>query len=364
MSGELSDRIREEIAVRGPISFARFMEMALYFPELGYYERSPRVVGRGGDFYTSVTSGSVFGELLAFQFVEWSGRLAEHSGRWQIVEAGAHDGQLAFDILSWIDGSADPRTEGMEYWIIEPSDRRRRWQQEKLAPFANRVRWRESLSELHNVRGVIFSNELLDAFSVHRFGWDATACTWFEWGVTWNAGRFCWSRLPGEPMASVAPEIPRELLPYLPDGYIAERSPAAERWWASASAVLATGKLLTFDYGLSADELVVPERLNGTVRAYRQHHVSTDLLADPGEQDLTAHVQFGNLQDIGERAGLRTDRFCRQSEFLVAIAENAWRQNAQFAAWTADKRRQFQTLIHPEHLGRSFRVLVQSRNDG
>ena len=152
------------------------------------------------------------------------------------------------------------------------------------------------------------------------------------------------------------------LLEVLPDGFTTELCPAAEQWWRTAALALGCGKLLTFDYGLSAEEFFMPERKDGTARGYHHHRLSSDVLAHPGEQDITAHVNFTAIQTAGESAGLRTDAFLTQAQFLTSIAARMWKDEASFGDWTPERTRQFQTLTHPEHLGRSFRVLVQSRS--
>ena len=146
----------------------------------------------------------------------------------------------------------------------------------------------------------------------------------------------------------------------MPDGYTIETSPAAENWWREAAGILQRGKLLTIDYGLTADEMFSPARTNGTLRAYFRHHVSDDVLANVGEQDLTAHVNFSAIQKVGEEAGLKTEIFSTQTKFLTQILEKTLRDKT-FGEWNSARTRQFQTLTHPEHLGRAFRVLVQSR---
>src|SRR4029434_9627297 len=121
------------------------------------------------------------------------------------------------------------------------------------------------------------------------------------------------------------------------------------------------GKILTIDYGLTADEVLRPERSGGTLRAYRHHHAQGDVLTDPGEQDLTAHVNFTALQRIGEAAGWRTEGLLSQAKFLTQIAQHTWDGSSNFGPWTPGRRRQFQTLTHPDHLGRSFKVMIQAR---
>jgi len=191
---EVAKQITQEIAARGLISFARFMELALYCPVYGYYEREQDTAGRAGDYYTSVSVGSLFGELLALQFAEWlqevlglhaRGQRSGAQGRGGIVEAGAHDGGLARDVLRFLRERRPELFAPLEYWIVEPSERRRAWQERRLGEFGHKVRWVRQLSELTTgVRGVVFSNELFDAMPAHRFGWDARQGRWFEWGVS------------------------------------------------------------------------------------------------------------------------------------------------------------------------------------
>ena len=358
----------------GVIPFARFMELALYCPVCGYYETKRDSTGRRGDFYTSVSVGNLFGELLAFQFAGWLEELPEAESRGRIVEIGAHDGKLAADILRCLRERRPELFHATEYWIIEPSARRREWQQETLSEFAPQIRWLSDLSavsENPKLSGIIFSNELLDALPVRRLGWDARERQWFEWGVTMKDGRFIWKRMPTDGKCKVRsaksevggllPKVPLALLEVLPDGYIVEVSDVAEKWWHAAASVLQNGKLLTFDYGLSAEELFAPERLGGTLRAYYRHRHSDDVLTNVGEQDMTAHVNFGVIQAAGEATGLRTEAFQTQAQFLTDIARRAWEEGSAFGPWTAQHTRQFQTLTHPEHFGRAFRVLVQSR---
>jgi SAM-dependent MidA family methyltransferase len=147
----------------------------------------------------------------------------------------------------------------------------------------------------------------------------------------------------------------------LPDRFAIEVCPAADEWWARAAGLLQRGKLLAIDYGLTADESITPERSGGTLRGYLRHGATGDLLANPGEQDLTAHVNFSRLGQIGESAGLATEGLFSQEEFLTRIAAPVLQGAQTLGPWTAQRTRQFQTLTHPAHLGRAFRVLVQSR---
>jgi SAM-dependent MidA family methyltransferase len=357
----LSDIIKQEIIQRGPISFARFMELALYTPNLGYYEQQKQI-GCRGDFYTSVSVGPLFGELLAFQFSEWLSVCLKNENpenRVQLLEAGAHSGELARDILKKISEFSPEIFETLEFWLLEPSIERQKWQHQTLAEFSGKIRWFRSWAEVPKIQGVIFSNELLDAMPVQRIGWSREKNCWFEWLVGWRNGDFAWEK--SEVPITPDFQFPRELLEVLPDHFTTEISTAAPQWWRDAAHHLGAGKLLAIDYGLTEEEFFVPERMNGTLRAFSRHHLIDNLLKNVGQQDITAHVNFSALQKTGEQAGLKIETLTSQTRFLTQIAEKIWRNPSRVAQWDAPRIRQFQTLTHPEHLGRGFRVLVQNR---
>jgi SAM-dependent MidA family methyltransferase len=350
----LADQLREQIQRDGPLPFAEFMRMALYDPQLGYYAQAGQQIGRKGDFITSVSVGPFFGELLAFRFARWLEQIKAPVLR--IVESGAHDGQLAHDVLSAIRNDESRLFANIEYWIVEPFASREQVQRERLASFEN-VRWAGRFSDIPGgVAGVIFSNELLDALPVHPFIWDAHAKRWHERAVDYTENRFAWTTV--DASNTPPPELPKPLLDVLPDGYMVELCPDADASWGEAARTLKAGHLLTIDYGGTLEELLMPERAAGTLRAYARHRVSNDVLAEPGEQDITAHVNFTAIRRVGEAAGLRTTTYTNQSQFLTEIARELWTLRG---SWPQTQVRQFQTLTHPEHLGRPFKVLVQSR---
>ena len=380
------------------------MECALYCPVYGFYEKEEDTVGRGGHFYTSVSVGSLFGELLARQFAEWLDELqgvpevSLAAGRQgaklaqadksvaplQVVEAGAHDGRLARDILGWFRAQRPDLLNGLIYWVIEPSERRQEWQLRTLKEFLPQVRWATNLADLAEssdrlsgptggqVRGVIFSNELLDSMPAHRLGWDAARQAWFEWGVTLSEGRLEWTRLEWKPASeadpdgwvgaiAAAPEWSSDLLKALPEGFTIEIGVAAATWWNKAAGVLGAGKLLGFDYGITEEGLVQRGGTAGTLRAYYRHQAVSDVLDRPGEQDITAHVNFSALCRVGENGGLKAEGLFSQEQFLTRIAAPTFNRKGGSDYWTAQRIRQFKTLTHPDHLGRSFKVLIQSR---
>lgn len=378
-AGRLARQIADTIRQEGPLPFDRFMALALYHPELGYYERDPATVGRAGDFYTSVSVGSFFGELLAFRFAGWLDELPE--GPVWLIEAGAHDGRLAADILAWLDQWRPRLKPWLAYGIVEPSARRRAWQQSRLDSWGDRVRWFASLEALAAVapRGILFANELLDALPMRRFEWCRTEGDWQESTVELDPARaedpappaFRWGRRPvSENAWSADPWLRRrramaaELAPVLPDGFVWEHSTAAVEWWQTAAGCLAEGWLMTLDYGNFEDLPFVPERPHGTLRAFGKHRQITDLLVQPGTHDLTADVDFGLVRQAGEETGLRTTDATSQGRFLTEVAAEMSMSLGAVPRMDGARRQQLLTLVHPEHLGKRHQVLVQRRTKG
>jgi SAM-dependent MidA family methyltransferase len=184
----LTSLLQERIMQFGPIPFRDFMESALYHPAHGYYAAGRAVIGREGDFFTNVSVGPLFGRLLARQFAEMWERLGKPS-RFTIVEQGAHGGGFARDVLNGLWDFAPGCFSATRYVIVEPSDALRRRQEEQLGPFGtDLVQWRTAVTDLVSFEGVHFSNELADAFPVHRIRW--TGGEWVERHVEWAGGRF------------------------------------------------------------------------------------------------------------------------------------------------------------------------------
>jgi SAM-dependent MidA family methyltransferase len=359
--------IRNEIRQCGAIPFARFMELALYSPKIGYYETHAKTIGRKGDYFTSVSVGEVFGQLLARRIVDWMRELDPALQQpFSILEAGAHDGRLAHDILQWMEANRPEALKSLRYGLLEPSTRRRQWQAETLLPYALQVEWFQDWKEVPVFNGLCLCNELLDAFPFRRFTWRKSESGWYEQfvAVSEDSLRMVSQRaedtLSGCDLRNAGYPLSDEMMKVLPDGYVLEDAKSARAWWAMAASRLGKGRLLAIDYGATAAELLRPERSDGTARAYFEHRVSDDLLSRPGEQDLTAHVNFTGIQTEGEAQGLTTRTYTHQGQFLTEILADAL-VHQQDLGWTPKQRSQFQTLVHPEHLGRLFKVLIQSR---
>lgn len=347
--------LRARIDRDGPLRFSDFMAVALYDPALGYYARETRQVGRGGDFFTSVSVGSLFGELLARRFLrEWheSGSPA----RWRIIECGAHDGTLAADILGAMTRLAPGALAGLEYAIPEPLPLLQAAQRQTLVGFGETARLFSDASELFGepLPGVAFGNELLDALPFHVVEWQAGG--WRECRVATDAsGGFVWDTgVPCELEALAA------LGTDFPDGYRTEIRTNYGDFLEPLTRCLSSGLLLWPDYGFARPEYYHPDRKSGTLRTFSKHRAADNPLATPGEIDITAHVDFTAVAEAAIAFGCQPLVFRNQGAWLTGIGRD-WLLG-QEGNPDAAALRQFQTLTHPVHLGGSFHVLELAWN--
>lgn len=355
-SRRLSDLIAAEIAAEGSITFARFLELALYHPELGYYASGRARIGQaGGDFYTNVSVGPIFGRVLAGQFREMWERMGKPQ-RFCLVEQGANDGQLAADVLAALPGEMLVST---EYWIVEGAELLRQQQEERLAPFAGKVHWARDLSELPPFIGVHFSNELIDALPFHLVR--STGEVWDEMMVAREGGDFVFVGHP--PTSGLDGEVSR--LPQRASGYMTELRPAARSWIEQLGSKLQAGYVLVIDYGFTREELLSLDRAEGTFSCYRAHHRDAKPLEDVGEKDITAHVDFTALAEAAREAGFRVDGWADQHHFMVGASEALLRSlEGPPTAETQKLLRTIKTLLHPESMGTQFHYLALSKGLG
>ncbi len=351
----LTKRIRE----RGPMPFAEFMRTALYLPLFGYYSRKDAV--RFADFYTSVDVHPIFGRLLARQLAEMWEVLGRPAEFWA-VEGGAGVGRLAGHILDFAEREVGDFYGALRYVAIEQSAERRGEHAAALARHVERGR-ATSEGQLPGqiAAGCIFSNELMDALPVHR-----VVCEGGELREIYVA-------LHGNSLVEqIGPLSTPEISAYfleqgvsLQEGQQAEAGLAACRWIMDAGRRLGRGFVLTVDYGHEAARLYSEQHNRGTVLAYSRHTVSEELLRSPGEQDLTAHVNFTALDLWGRRAGMVRTGLVSQTAFLVAMGrENEFADLYEPGATEVERvraRLMLKTLIYPEGMGEMFKVLIQHK---
>lgn len=332
------------------------MAAALYEPGLGYYAKGIRKVGRGGDFFTSVSVGPVFGEILARRFLrEW--RESGKPSHWRIIECGAHDGTLAADVLAAIaelDGAA---FDALEYAIPEPLDNLRAAQRETLRNFGGNVRIVANASELTDspLPGIAYGNELLDALPFHIV--ERRENRWLECKVALDDdGSFVWQLV-----EITDPALQAALAPLgetFPEGYRTELRTCVREFLKPLVGALDGGLMIWADYGFARPEYYHPDRTRGTLRTFFNHCAGEDPLEAPGEADITAHVDFTAIAESALTLGGHAIAFQNQGAWLTENARD-WLL-AQEGAAQAAAIRQFRTLTHPAHLGGGFHFLELS----
>lgn len=342
--------------------FDRFMEMALYHPGAGYYAKlgGPSPIGRSGDFFTSVSVGPLFGSLLGRQFFQMWQVLGNPSPFW-IVEQGAHDGQLACDILEWCRAETPEFFETIRYAIVQSSGAASIHQ--KCAPAADLISymtWFENLGALAAELpvGVFFSNELVDAFPVRSITYRSGK--WLEQHVDVKAETLGWLDRPIED-ADLARAIDTMSLPTI-EGYTTEINLRARDWIGEVGHALKRGYVLTIDYGYPASLYYAPFRAHGTLTAFVKHHSIDDVLSEPGMRDITAHVDFTALAQAGEKAGLTTLGFLDQQRFLMGVVHDELSGASGPRMKIQENLGAWNTLTHPDHLGADFFALLQAKD--
>jgi len=364
----LRETIVREIRELGPIPFSRYMEMCLYDPEAGYYSRNVEQFGKAGDFYTSSDVHAVFGRLLARQFEEmW--RALGSPEEIEILELGPGRGLFARDVLDWLEKKFPECFRAVHYSLSERSPRLRERLQATLERHfaagkastgngATSVAPSEPLVEralAPEVPLIVFANELFDALPVEVLRPEG------ELRIAENDGRFIETWLPASAgnldyldRYSVHPE----------EGERVETARVAQQTMSQLAASIERGFIIAIDYGYTRTEQLAG-RHRGTVTAYRQHSVSDNPYEAPGEQDITAHVNFTALATAAEQQGMQVQPLLTQSQFLMGIGEPN-----QFADAFEDCRvpqehakvaLQLKHLVTPAGMGESFQVLVASK---
>lgn len=367
---ELRRKIEAEIHERGPIPFSRYMEICLYDPELGYYSRNAAQFGKAGDFYTSSDVHAVFGRLLARQFEEmW--RVLGSPVQIVIRELGPGRGLFAQDVLDWSEKKFPRFFQALRYELVEQSTALRVWLEERLKRHfesgkavsetsgaeAQYSRGQVSATEVapfQSVHTIVFANEFFDAMPVEIISNDGSL------RIATRSGRFVETWVP--PSA--------EELEFL-DRYSIHPEPG-ERLEVSRhslmqmnnAATIERGFVVVIDYGYTREEQLAG-RHRGTVKAIRQHSVSANPYEAPGEQDITADVNFTALAAVAQEQGWCAQKLITQSQFLMGIGEATQFADAFEECRLPQERAkvalQLKHLVTPAGMGESFHVLVASK---
>ena len=348
------------------ITFAEYMDLVLYHPQHGYYATHPVNIGKQGDFLTSPHWGGYFGELLAEQFLEmW--HILQRPNNFTMVEMGAGQGILAEQILGYLKQKHLDFFQIIEYLIVEKSEVLKAQQKQRLKSY--QVRWSD-WDEIYysSITGCLFSNELVDAFPVHKFIIKNLEIR--EIYVTSDSqGNFVeiTDQISTPEIAEYFKLVDIDLLSFADiEGYQSEVNLQALDWVKVVSDKLLKGYVLTIDYGYQAARYYNPVRREGTLQCYYQHHRNNDPYWNVGRQDITAHVDFTALEKQGNLSELETLGFTQQGLFLMALGLgdrlNELSNNQGFSVEEVFRRREaLHSLIDPMGLG-NFGVLVQSKS--
>ncbi len=347
----LRELIAEEIRRKGPISFCRFMELCLYHPEFGYYMK-PRIPrGKGGDYLTAPTISPLFGQTLAKKIVSLSGSIP---GSFELVEVGSGEGYLCRDILQYL-RERSPEVYGrLSYISIELNPHLLQKQRELLGEFTPKVSFK-GWEEVEGIRGIILCNELLDALPVHRV--KVQGGKLWEVLVDFREGRFSEVLTPaGEGILGYF----RWLGLFPPEGSYAEVGLSALRFIEEAHKKLQRGYLLLIDYGLMAEELFSGDFPWGTLLSYKGHRALKEILDEPGQRDITAHVNFSAVIKKAREVGFRILEFTTQGRFLLETGILEGLQSEE----RLRERLQAKWFILPQTMGTAFKVLLLEKEVG
>lgn len=348
----LSGCIAAEIdAAGGWISFARYMELALYHPGLGYYGGGSLKLGEAGDFVTAPELTPLFAQALARQVADILKVTVP-----EVLEVGAGSGRLAADLLRALDDLGLP---DCQYAILELSGELRARQESTLAEagLANRVVWLDRLPERFS--GCVVANELLDAMPVHALAWRESRL--MERGVVLQSGGFTWEERSADAVLGAA----AAMLPGQP-GMMCEIGLAAASWVAEWGRRLDRGALLLIDYGLPRHEYYHSGRPEGTLRCHYRHRSHQNPFWWPGLSDITAHVDFTAVAEAGHGAGLDVLGYTSQSNFLIncGLGELLASRREGNGASALKAGGAVQVLISPNEMGELFKVIALGRGIG
>jgi SAM-dependent MidA family methyltransferase len=345
----------------GWIGFEAFMELALYAPGLGYYSAGATKFGESGDFITAPLMGNQFAGCIARQCIEIFENLPVDDPT-TIIEFGAGTGQLALDLLVYLD--IHHRFPD-RYLVVETSADMKQRQQaliESTHPeYLAAMEWLNIIPE-QSISGVVIANELLDAFPVMRFEVDDEG-TARELGVTVSDGQFTWE----VSSQQISQQFQERLTDYsLPSGYRGEINRRAEAWIRTVGDKLGSGVMLLVDYGYPRDEYYHRDRTQGTLKCHYQHQSHNDPFFYPGIQDITTHVDFSAVAAAASHAGLDVAGYCSQGGFLLSMGllENfeKKRESDIPATDTVSLSQEVKKLTLPHEMGEIFKVIALSKN--
>lgn len=334
------------------ISFEQFMALSLYHPALGYYNQTATKIGKKGDFYTNSNIGDVFGRTLGrlFLYIFEKFRITPC-----IIELGGGIGRIARAILQYLEAQNQGLFSHVSYILVESSKYHQQWQRKVLASF-NNISYRNDLTDAHKIKGIVFSNEFFDAFPVHVI--EKINGHLYEVMVTVLNDAF---------EEKLVPLENEEIFSYLSkqqmtikEGQRIEIPLPMMRYYKQLCEKIEQGVLLTIDYGYTNKEWAEAIHRQGSLRGYRQHRMTTNVLRNPGRMDLTTHIHWDALQ----HDTFQTHRLIPQTEFLLysGILEE-WKHTDSADPFSVEQKRNraIRTFLEPGQISGSFQALLQTK---
>lgn len=346
--------IIQKIKSQGPIPFDEFMNMALYYPELGYYMRKDIRIGREGDFFTASHLGKVFGILLTKSLFEIWQKMG-CPDNFSIIEIGPGMGYLAQDILEEITEKNSFSDINFKYILIEINPELMNIQKEMLKKYSDKIIWQDSINRINSLTGVVIGNEILDALPVRVFQIKNNKP--FEVYVHIDEkGNLTETLLPARDdtiayLEEFAPHV------FQFEGYRSEINLAMKDFINKLSYLLNRGYLIIFDYGYEKEEFFSHYRSHGTLICYYKHTLNENPYANIGFQDITSHVNFSALEKWAKEAGFKVENYASQSNFLISLCD----ENLLIRLDKEGLIDKFKRLVLPQGMGETHRVMILSK---
>ncbi|KTD76367.1 class I SAM-dependent methyltransferase [Legionella waltersii] len=351
----LIQTLKSHLNTQKEIPFVEFMQMALYAPNEGYYSSALQKLGKHGDFITAPELSPLFGKTIANQFQQILSTLQSPC----VLEFGAGSGALCVDVLKQLE---QLNCLPISYFIIEVSSNLRHRQQERIQEqiphLAMRVHWLEHWPE-NPFQGIIFANEVLDAMPVHRFLQSDEGI--LESYITLNESN--------ELKEIFNPSNNQRLLSYIsnnlcgvPPPYLSEVNLFLDDWIANCSQILDKGAMFIIDYGFPRHEYYHPDRNQGTLMCHYQHQAHTNPLLHPGEEDITAHVDFTHVAEAAHDAGFHVAGYTNQASFLLANGLLSFINQIEDQKELLQANHAIKQLTQPSEMGELFKVIALSKH--
>ncbi|MCI4625696.1 MAG: SAM-dependent methyltransferase [Candidatus Magnetoovum sp. WYHC-5] len=346
----LKTKIVEKIKHQGPLSFHNYMDMALYYPDYGYYTSKETEIGKEGDFFTSAHLHPIFGQLIGQQ-IEQMWQLMGKPIEFFIVEFGAGKGYLFYDLINT--QTNDKFIKALKYVIIEKNPHMIAKQAKLLTPYIEKIQWLSSIKELGSFSGCVLANELIDAFPIHLIERKNNSTN--EIYLDYQTDKFV------EILKLINNNYLKEFnIELPPNNYKTEINLALKDWLSDLATYLIDGFIFIIDYGYPAWEYYSPERNRGTLLCYYKHKINENPYINIGKQDITTHVNFTAIHKWAQSLNFQTLGYCTQGNFLISMEID---KILMITTTYMEDLPKIKRLILPQGMGESHKVIISYKGN-